>query len=165
MTTSISPPWSALAWIERTQCLLDSFARLLSRELISRNGAAVEQAQRLFEADFVVVAHGTQDDPILNYANSAALRLWEVDLATLLQTPSRLTAEPVHRDERAQMLERTRRVGFIDDYRGVRISATGRRFLIERAIVWNLQDATGQPSGQAATFADWQELPRFEDRL
>ncbi len=72
--------------------------------------------------------------------------------------PSRKTAEPVHRDERARMLELTRQQGYIDDYRGVRISAAGRRFRIERAIVWNLVDATGQPAGQAATFAEWTPL-------
>ncbi|MEA3642760.1 MAG: MEKHLA domain-containing protein [Lamprobacter sp.] len=43
--------------------------------------------------------------------------------------------------------------GFIDDYRGVRVSASGRRFMIEQASVWNLTDAQGRPAGQAATFA------------
>ena len=72
--------------------------------------------------------------------------------------PSRLTAEPMHRDERAEMLRRTSRDGYIDDYRGVRISTTGRRFLIERATVWNVLDTAGQPAGQAATFSDWSTL-------
>jgi len=113
----------------------------------------------LYEAPFVVVAHGTQADPILNYGNAAALRLWEFDLETLLRTPSRMTAEPMHRDERARLLERTTRQGFVDDYSGIRISATGRRFLIERATVWNLLDEQERPVGQAATFQDWKELP------
>jgi hypothetical protein len=44
------------------------------------------------------------------------------------------------------------RDGFIDDYAGTRISATGRRFRIERAVVWNLIDAAGVRHGQAAMF-------------
>jgi hypothetical protein len=72
--------------------------------------------------------------------------------------PSRLTAEAPERDERARLLERTARDGYVDDYRGVRISTTGRRFVIERAIVWNLEDADGKPVGQAATFAVWKPL-------
>jgi hypothetical protein len=85
--------------------------------------------------------------------------LWETDLATLLRTPSRLTAEPVHREERAELLERTRRDGFVDDYRGVRISLRGNRFRIERATVWNVVGPSGEPAGQAATFRDWLPLP------
>jgi hypothetical protein len=109
----------------------------------------------MFEAPFVVVSHGTQDDPILNYGNEVALNLWEMDIETLLQTPSRMTAEPVHRDERARLLERTLRDGFVDDYRGIRIASSGRRFLIEKAIVWNLVNDAGDRVGQSATFSDW----------
>jgi hypothetical protein len=140
------------------QLLLDSFARLLGRELISRSGSIEEQAERLFHAPFVVVSHGIEADPILNYGNAAALALWEMDFATLTQTPSRLTAEPVHRDERARLLERTRRDGYVDDYAGIRISSTGRRFRIEQAVVWNLVDAAGVHRGQAATFDRWTPL-------
>lgn len=146
-------------WVEHTQILLNSFRKFVGRELIDRTGTAEEQAQRLFEAPFVVVSHGTEADPILNYGNRTALDLWEIDVAALLRMPSRLTAEPVHRDERARLLERTLRDGFVDDYRGIRISATGRRFLIERAIVWNLVNAGGERVGQAATFDNWQFLP------
>jgi hypothetical protein len=144
--------------IEHSQLLLDSFARLLGRELVSRVGAAAEHAERLFRAPFVVVSHGTEADPLLNYGNAAALALWEMTPEQFAQTPSRLTAEPMHRDERARLLERTRRDGYVDDYSGVRISATGKRFRIERAIVWNLTDAAGSHRGQAATFDAWTPL-------
>jgi predicted DNA-binding protein (UPF0251 family) len=48
--------------------------------------------------------------------------------------------------------------GFIDDYSGVRISQTGRRFRITRATVWNLISETGRPCGQAAMFDRWEFL-------
>lgn len=145
--------------IEHSQLLLDSFARLVGRELVSRAGSAADQAERLFAAPFVVVSHGTEADPVLNYGNATALALWEMTPEELRRTPSRLTAEPMHRDERARLLERTRRDGYVDDYSGVRISATGKRFRIERAIVWNLTDAAGSHRGQAATFDAWTPLP------
>ena len=141
------------------QLLLDSFVRLLGRELIDRAGTVADQSARLFRAPFVVVSHDTATDPILNYGNAAALAVWELDFAALLRTPSRLTAEPLHRVERARLLERTRRDGFVDDYSGVRVSSTGRRFRIERAIVWNLVAAGGGHCGQAATFDRWTPLP------
>lgn len=143
------------ATIARVQLLLDSFARLLGRELSSRDGSPAEQAERLFHAPFVVVAHGTETDPVLNYGNARGLALWEMTWEELTRTPSRLTAEPMHRDERARLLARTREHGFVDDYSGIRISKTGRRFRIERAIVWNLTDPAGAHRGQAATFDHW----------
>lgn len=141
------------------QILLNSYARWLNRELIAREGTPEQQADRLFAAPFVVVAHGAQSDPILCYGNRVALELWETDLATLVTMPSRLTAEPLHRDERARLLERTTRDGFVDDYRGIRISRTGRRFEIQQAIVWNLVNERETYIGQAATFAEWTMLP------
>jgi hypothetical protein len=147
-----------LATVGHAALLLDSFARLLGRELVPRVGTAAEQTERLFLAPLVVVSHGTEADPVLNFGNAAALALWEMDWATLTRTPSRLTAEPVHRDERARLLERTRRDGFVDDYSGVRISRTGKRFRIEQAIVWNVIDAAGVLRGQAATFDRWTPL-------
>lgn len=138
--------------------LLDSFARVVGRELLPRDGSADEQAGRLLAAPFVVVSHGTEADPLLTYGNLAALELWEMTSEQFRGTPSRLTAEPVHRNERARLLERTRRDGFVDDYSGIRISRTGRRFRIERAIVWNLLEHDGTLRGQAATFTDWTRL-------
>ncbi len=135
-----------------------SFSRLLERELVpgSAGISAVEFAQRLFESSAVVVSHGMQADPIFNYANQAALTLFEMDWQSFTQLPSRQSAEPLNRQERARLLEAVTRDGFIDDYSGVRISSTGRRFLIPKAIVWNVVDEAGNRVGQAATFSDWE---------
>lgn len=157
--TDLEAPWSSPEWIERVARLLDSYDRWLGKTLIERSGDARDDARRIWEAPFVVVAHGTEPDPILNYGNRIALNLWEMDVASFTSTPSRRTAEPLHRDERARMLERTTRDGYIDDYQGIRISSTGQRFLIRRAIVWNVVDDAGNRIGQAATFAAWEALP------
>ncbi|WP_295386086.1 MEKHLA domain-containing protein [uncultured Thiodictyon sp.] len=52
----------------------------------------------------------------------------------------------------------------INDYSGVRVAASGRRFMIENACVWNLADAGGGYRGQAATFAHWRYLASSGDR-
>jgi len=142
-----------------SQWLVESHRRWTGRELIERVGDPLAQARRLFESPIVVVSHGMEADPILNYGNQAALDLWETSWERLLTTPSRLTAEPVNRAERERMLEQARTKGFFEGYRGVRISATGRRFLVENALVWNVLDSAGQQVGQAATFARWTWLP------
>ena len=94
----------------------------------------------------------------MNYGNRAALALWEMSWVELTRTPSRLTAEAPNREERARLLEAVTRCGFIDDYSGVRISKSGRRFRITRATVWNLLTEDGKPCGQAAMFDRWEYL-------
>ena len=150
--------WQTSEWLQQAQLMLDSWKRLTGNELLERSDDPLDEARRLYHAPFVVVSHGTQADPILNYGNLAAQQLWEMDALTLTSTPSRLTAEPMHRDERAEMMARAQRDGFVDDYRGIRISRTGKRFLIEKAVIWNLQDVSGRRLGQAATFSHWQPL-------
>lgn len=150
--------WRRPALVLHVQILLDSYRRLLGEELIERSGDALEQARRLYEAPRVVVSHGAEPDPILNYVNRTALALWETDFESLTQMPSRLTAEPMEREERARLLARTAEKGFVDDYQGVRISRTGKRFRIARAIIWNLEDEHGRRVGQAATFTRWEPL-------
>lgn len=140
------------------QLILDSYRHFLGAELIERGESEAEDARALFDAPFVVVSHDTSVDPVLNYGNQAALELWETNLENLLRMPSRLTAEPVAREERARMLERTTAQGYIDDYSGIRISTSGRRFFIPKAIVWNLIDENGKSAGQAAMFRDWEFL-------
>lgn len=151
-------PWQQPTIVEHSQVILDSFQRWLGRDLINRETSREQQAQDLFAASFVVVSHGVQDDPILSYGNQTALQLWEMDFATLTSIPSRLTAEPMHRDERAQLLAQTSAHGFVDQYRGIRVSRSGKRFMIREAIVWNLLSPEGQYVGQAATFSDWEPL-------
>ena len=151
--------WMDSAVAQWTQRLLDSYRHWIGRELIARQSEPTSQARALFESPIVVVSHGTGVDPIFNYGNQTALDLWEMTWEQLIKTPSRLTAEPVNRAEREWMLEQARVRGFIDTYRGIRISGTGRRFLVENALIWNVLDAGFRRIGQAATFAHWTWLP------
>lgn len=129
--------------------IIESFERLLRRPLVVPGDDPVAA---LWEAPEAVVAHGTEDDPVFFFGNRAALAAFECDVAAFTAMPSRLSAEAPLREERQMLLDRVSRGGFIDDYAGMRISATGRRFRIENAVVWNLVDAAGQHCGQAATF-------------
>lgn len=133
--------------------ILGSHARVVGRPLakIDLPGAAATLAS----LPTAVVAHGIQDDPVFCYGNHLALELFELDFAAFTALPSRYSAEPLAREERAALLERVSRFGFIDDYAGVRISSSGRRFRIRNATVWNLMDEAGLYRGQAAAFSDW----------
>ena len=156
------PPMD-LTWI---RWLLESYAFWLKRELIDRTGTVEEQCERLYFSPFVVVSHvnpsigsgQAAEDPILNYGNRRALALWEMTWEEFTATPSRSTAEPLNQTERARMLDQVATHGFIPDYQGIRISRTGRRFLVKQATVWNVLDDHGITQGQAATFSRWQPL-------
>src|SRR5205823_8890027 len=126
------------------------------RDLVPGTFSPLEMSEKVFAAPFVLVSHGIQPDPVLNYGNRTALGLWEMSWETLTSTPSRFTAEAPNREERARLLEAVTTNGFIDDYSGVRISKTGRRFQIARATVWNLLNENGNRCGQAAMFDQWE---------
>lgn len=82
--------------------LLESYKRLTGKKLVEPiPGRSLMEA--IDEAPIVVLSHGTEADPVLNYGNRMALRLWEMDEVTFALTPSRLTAEPMNRDARAQL--------------------------------------------------------------
>lgn len=137
------------------QRMLDSYRHWTGRELIARSGNSATDAATLFDAPFVIVSHGTEANPILNYGNRAALNLWELDWEHLTKMPSRETAEPMHRDERDRFMASVRRDGFLSNYSGIRIASSGKRFRIENALIWNLLDENGAICGQAATFSSW----------
>lgn len=141
-----------------TVCLARCFKKWTGRDLLPGTFPAAELAEKIFHAPFVIVSHGTQADPILNYGNQAALNLWEMSWEEFTRTPSRLTAEAPNREERAKLLDAVTRNGFSDNYSGVRISKNGRRFQILRATVWNLVSENGDLCGQAATFSEWRRL-------
>ena len=132
---------------------------MLTGRLLAEPGLTpVAAARHIFHAPFVVLSHNTESDPVLNYANLAALTLFELDWDTLIRTPSRLTAEASLREERERLLQQVSDRGYIDDYSGIRVSHKGNRFRIEQATVWNLQDEQGQHTGQAAMFSQWKFL-------
>jgi len=138
-----------------TARLLENYKRCFGSDLIARGD---DEAEKLMQAPFVVLSHGSQADPVFNYGNECAQNLFEMDWKTLTSLPSRFSAEPMHRDERQRLLDDVRTQGYSDNYRGIRISATGKRFYIESARIWMLLDSSGKTVGQAATFSDWQTL-------
>lgn len=139
----------------RLGLIAESYRRLTGRELIP---AGADPAEALWDAPRVILAHGTEADPVFFFGNRAALDRFGMTLEDFVAMPSRLSAEPGNRPERQAALDRVAAHGFIDDYGGNRIAADGRRFRVEGATVWNLIDADGAIHGQAATFDRWVNL-------
>jgi hypothetical protein len=143
---------------EHAELLISSYHQLTGKDLVEKELTDLKKYRALYEAPYGVVSHNTEPDPLFNYGNKTALRLFQMEWSAFTNLPSRKSAEPVNRAERERLLARVTKDGFIDDYRGIRISSTGVRFRIEHATVWNVINAKGVYCGQAAVFYNWTAL-------
>lgn len=138
--------------IQKIILIPHSYKKLTGKELVSGKKNIIES---LWSSPLAILAHDNQPDPIFFYGNAKALELFEMDFSSFTKLPSRLSAEPCSQSERAKLLERVHSFGFIEDYEGIRISSTGKRFRIRKASVWNLTDENGNICGQAAAITSW----------
>src|SRR5688500_16682377 len=124
MQTSASIPqaYRSTEMQRRIALVAASFERLLGRPLADGPRDIVAS---LWHAPAAIVAHGCEPDPVFFFGNRRALEAFESNVAAFTRMPSRLSAEAPLREERQALLERVAREGFIDDYAGVRITATG----------------------------------------
>jgi len=141
--------------VEHIQRLRLSYRRLTGSELTPPELEPIAAACWLYHAPFALLSHNTQEDPVFNYANLTAQRLFEMDWRCFTHLPSRLSAEPVQQAERQRLLQEVSAKGYIGNYSGVRIARSGRRFRIEGAIVWNVHDENKLFYGQAARIDRW----------
>lgn len=137
---------------KQTRLIVSSYACLTGKTLCLENQSDEALVREIFFAPFVIASTGNEADPVLNYGNQKALELWELDWNAFTRTPGRHTAEAMERAAREEFLQKVKKNGYVDDYRGVRISSKGRRFEIQKATVWNLLDSAGDYAGQAVTF-------------
>jgi hypothetical protein len=136
----------------------DSLQRLTGKQFTDFGLNRNNLAESVYHAPFVIVSHNTDPDPIFNYANLTAQKLFEMNWAEFTLLPSRLSAEVPNQEERAKLLKVVTTQGFIDNYAGIRISKNQRRFQIQDVLVWNLFNAENQYYGQAAFYQHWQFL-------
>jgi PAS domain S-box-containing protein len=133
------------------ELLTSSYQRLLGRSLTGIDPTPGEGPSWLYEtAPFGLLAHDTQADPIFVYGNRAVQTRFGYSWAELTALPSRLSAEAPERQEREDFLQRVSRDGFVENYRGMRVTKSGERFWIEGVTVWQLIDENGNRHGQAA---------------
>lgn len=154
-TNTASLPTLTEKQVRQIRSIAVSYLQLTGQPLVPDKAETVDA---LWHSPMAIVAHGTEADPVFFFGNLTALSLFEMDFAAFTRLPSRQSAEPLQREERARLLARVSQAGIVDDYQGVRISASGRRFRIWNASVWNLTDDEGRAAGQAAAFSDWAHL-------
>ena len=113
-----SPPSDAKL-DERLRLLAESYQRLTGKPLIAVAPTdSGELREAIWNAPRAIVAHGTEDDPIFFYGNRLALQLFEMTFDDFAKLPSRFSAEPLAREERAKLLEQVTQQGYVDGYSG-----------------------------------------------
>jgi hypothetical protein len=150
--------WLLPSSIEQSRLILKTYKSIVGESLFDEGYSDEYRAYLLYHAPFVVVSHGTERDPIFNYANLTAQQLWQIDWDDFTALPSRLSAEAVCVEDRQRLLDEASKKGFINNYEGVRIASTGKRFRIEKVLLWNLMSDDNLKKGQAALFRTWTNL-------
>lgn len=134
-----------------------SLKRCAGVDIVAPSLNAEEAARAVFASPCAVLAHDAGGR--FTYANRTALRLFEAEWDALRGVSTTVTvADGGDAEERLRMLERVRLRGFVDDYAGERVTATGRKIRVEGAVVWNVLDAGGAYRGQAALLCRWRYL-------
>lgn len=140
--------------------LADNYARLVGKQLAPEKISDESAAKWLYEdAPFGVLAHNAAVDPVFIYGNKAVQQRFEYSWEELTRLPSRLSAEAPNREERQQFLDRVKRDGYSSGYSGVRVTKTGKRFMIRNATLWQLFDEQGTFFGQAVVIPETADIP------
>lgn len=158
MQKNIQAHWLLPAVINQSKIILETYYKIKGVALFDISYSDEYKSYLLYHAPFVVVSHGTETDPVFNYANMTAQQLWKIDWEDFVKLPSKYSAEAERMEDRQQLLDTAARQGYVDYYRGIRISSQGNRFAIENALLCNLTDAAGQCVGQAAVFRNWTDV-------
>jgi hypothetical protein len=160
-----SPNWFDPEMITHGGYLIESYNKLSGKELVNMELYSKDPEKAIKEmfmnCNRIVLSHGTQKDndgPILNYGNTAALKLFAADWDSLTKMPSRYTASTeVDRDLRQKFMQTVTDKGYVDNYTGVRIGLNKVKFAIKEAEVWNIV-IQGTYIGQAASFEKYEFL-------
>ena len=157
MIIHIDPPSSGNNWYQHhLRQLIDSYERLLNKPFLFRDSYdsnASNWAEQVFKMDEgYLLSHDASEETLLNYANQKALSQWEMTWEELVLTSSRQTAPPLAIEERTELMETVDKQGYVTNYRGKRISKTGRLFWIKDVTIWKYYDTDDQYLGIAAAF-------------
>ena len=94
-----------------------------------------------------IASHDTNG--FFNYLNKAALSLFKVTKDQVIGRSTTMTAPKSEQKQRNELLNQVNSHGFIDNYKGIRVTSNGDLFQIEDATIWNVIDKNSHKIGQA----------------
>ncbi len=151
----IRSPWLNSKNNRIVRLILNSHEQAFNYPLLKKQ-SDMQNSKNLFSQQLVILAHDNSKDPILVYANALALKLWEKTWEEMIGMPSRLTAPEEEQKQREIAIKNALNKISITNYEGIRITSTGKLFLIKKAKIWKIWDEQSQTFGQAASFLNWE---------
>jgi MEKHLA domain len=162
--------WTGKSLLDRIEYSVghDDDGGLLGDCDVERKSSTVLSYERIHEnVRFAVLSHGTQNDPIYNYFNRAALEQFEYPENEIYQIPSRCSAPATAQGERDAVMQKI--VGKEEEEanstnnndsskncivieNGLRVTKGGRKFWLKDVLLWNVLNNAGERVGQTALF-------------
>lgn len=129
--------------------------RQLTGEDVVEDDSSGDIGDALYEADDLLLCHDGAADPLFTYANEAAQQVFELGWNEFIGMPSRLSAAPDAQTDRNELISQATESGFFTGYSGVRVSSSGRKFVIQDAVLWRVSDEAGHVLGLACRVPKW----------
>ena len=146
-------PFESTVAVMQSLTICGSYKEKTNDKLLDGTLMVQEAAEALWNAPFVCASHDASD--VFNYGNKAALSLWGLSWDEFVGLPSTKSADEADdaiQSERRALLDKAAATGIIEDYSGIRQTSEGRRFKINGATVWTINDRDGNKKGQAVRF-------------
>eukprot|EP00271_Cylindrocystis_brebissonii_P002248 TRINITY_DN12699_c0_g1_i1.p1 TRINITY_DN12699_c0_g1~~TRINITY_DN12699_c0_g1_i1.p1 ORF type:complete len:256 (-),score=42.92 TRINITY_DN12699_c0_g1_i1:548-1315(-) len=153
---SASPPPPPLPYLSgevimHSLAVIDSYFRATGKPIFPSSVEISVAAKALWELPRVVVTQGTEEDPLYNYGNKAALDLFEMDWPTFTSSVARKWAPEEEQTAHSELVKSA--VQGVQDIGGlVRVTSSGQTFKISQGAWWALTTLDGEPFGQGAVF-------------
>ena len=155
--------FQSFGYIKLAHRILHSHFHHLHRPLLTAPAPTTSnsnaESTALYHAPFLVLFHNQHR--IFTYANKLALETFDYPASSFIGLPSHLCLDSSQKDLnnqtklREKYLKTSLEKGYAEDIHGIRVSATGRRFMISDTCVWNVLDEEGNVVGQAAKVPKW----------
>ena len=131
----------------------DSLENLTGTSLVDRMDGVERLDEVTANERYAVLSHGTQDDPIYNYANRATLLAFQYPEEGFYQLASRNSAPAgATRDDRDALVEEFKAKGYGVFPTAIRQTKTGELFEITDISLSNVYNEQGGRVGQMAVF-------------
>ncbi|TVU59214.1 MEKHLA domain-containing protein [Vibrio atlanticus] len=141
---------SKLDYVKQVKIISHNYNRIFGKQLYRENNSDLEIFYEVWNSHFAIVSHGTEINPLFNFANKKALEIFELNYLDFIGLPSIQTADALAAEDRIMLLNDVNRHGFVKNYSGIRVSAKGKKFQICDAVIFNLFDFEYNYHGQAA---------------
>ncbi|KAA6424741.1 MAG: hypothetical protein FRX49_05408 [Trebouxia sp. A1-2] len=148
--------------------MVESYKRKVGKPIMD-DAEIHEITKLLWEAPYGVISHDIEEDPDnpkYDYANKAALDLFQATWDELIGQPSSCTTEDVNQAsasqniaDRQKLLKQTQDEGTAAVHSYWRKGLKGRPVCISNGLLWNIEAPSGALIGQAIAIHEWE----FED--